>query len=121
MPTIGLTAPNQGFGEIDYLGTAFFVQNVLGFNNGAETFFRIVNQSNTAAQVWAVLTKDVPNTTPEVGAGSCNFAAGQSSATLAAQPVPPNAVNPPTTCNVSFVRRAGARLPYFSNRSPHRA
>jgi len=53
-----------------------------------------------------VLTKDVPNTSPETGAGSCNYTsttAANPSATLAAQPVPPNAANPPTTCNISFV------------------
>jgi hypothetical protein len=121
-PAIGLTEPgigvpptsNTNFGSISYQGSAFFAQNVLGFNNGAETFFRIVNTSNTAAPVWAVLTKDVPNTSPETGAGSCNFPAGTSttapSATLASQPVPPNAVNTPTTCNISFVAglRSGA-------------
>jgi hypothetical protein len=111
---VGLTVPNSTFASITYEGSAFFVQNVLGFNNGAETFFRIVNSSNTVAPVWAVLTKDVPNTSPEVGAGSCNFPAGPSptaqSATLAPQPVPPNVVNTPTTCNVSFVAglRSGA-------------
>src|SRR5947209_15392358 len=69
----------------------------------------MVNQGNTAAPVWAVLTKDVPNTSPEVGAGSCNYAAGQSSATLAPQPVPPNAANPPTTCNISFVAKLASQ------------
>jgi hypothetical protein len=98
------TAPSQPFGSISYQGAAFFAQNVFGINNGSPTFFRMVNPSNTAAQVWAVLTKDVPNVSPESGAGSCNFTApATGSATLAAQPVPPNAANPPTTCNISFV------------------
>jgi hypothetical protein len=95
-------APDGPFGSITYEGSVFFAQNVFGINNGSPTFFRMVNPSNTAAQVWAVLTKDVPNTSPETGAGSCNFT-GPSTATLAAQPVPPNAANPPTTCNISFV------------------
>jgi len=105
--TISLTnAPSQFFGTIVYQGAVFFAQNVFGINNGSPTFFRMVNPSNTAAQVWAVLTKDVPNTSPETGAGSCNYTsttAANPSATLAAQPVPPNAGNPPTTCNISFV------------------
>jgi hypothetical protein len=103
--TLSLTnAPSATFGSISYQGAAFFAQNVFGINNGSPTFFRMVNPSNAAAQVWAVLTKDVPNTSPETGAGSCNFTApATGSATLAAQPVPPNAANPPTTCNVSFV------------------
>ena len=96
------TAPSQTFGSISYQGSVFFAQNVFGVNNGSPTFFRMVNASNTAAQVWAVLTKDVPNTSPETGAGSCNYN-GTSSATLSAQPVPPNATNPPTVCNISFV------------------
>jgi hypothetical protein len=109
---IGLTGPNTGFGSINYEGTVFFAQNVFGINNGSPTFFRMVNQSNTAAQVWAVLTKDVPNTSPEVGAGSCTFQAQPPtppSATLAPAPVPPNAVNPPTTCNISFVARLASQ------------
>jgi hypothetical protein len=103
--TISLTnAPSQFFATIAYQGSAFFAQNVFGINNGSPTFFRMVNPSNTAAQVWAVLTKDVPNSSPETGAGSCNFTApATGSATLAPQPVPPNAANPPTTCNISFV------------------
>lgn len=103
--TISLTnAPSQPFGAISYQGAVFFAQNVFGINNGSPTFFRMVNPSNTAAQVWAVLTKDVPNTSPETGNGSCNYTAPSTgSATLTAQPVPPNAVNPPVTCNISFV------------------
>ena len=103
--TISLTnAPSQNYASIVYQGAAFFAQNVFGINNGSPTFFRMVNPSNTAAQVWAVLTKDVPNTSPTTGTGSCNFTAPSTgSATLAPQPVPPNAVNPPTTCNISFV------------------
>jgi len=103
--TLSLTnAPSQFFGSIAYQGSAFFAQNVFGINNGSPTFFRMVNPSNTAAQVWAVLTKDVPNVSPETGAGSCNFTApATGSATLATQPVPPNAANPPSTCNISFV------------------
>ncbi len=98
------TAPSATFGSIAYQGAAFFAQNVFGINNGSPTFFRMVNPSNVAAQVWAVLTKDVVNQSPETGAGSCNFTApATGSATLAPQPVPPNAVNPPTTCNISFV------------------
>jgi hypothetical protein len=108
--TTGLTAPNQTFGSIDYLGVVFFAQNVFGINNGSPTFFRMVNESNTAAPVWAVLTKDVPNAVPEVGAGSCTYQpAGSSSATLTAPPVPPGAVNPPTTCNISFVAKLSSQ------------
>ena len=42
--------------------------------------------SNTAAQVWAVLTKDVINQVPETGQGSCND---------------PGTIT--ATCNTSFV------------------
>jgi hypothetical protein len=103
--TVSLTtAPSQTFGSIAYQGSAFFAQNVFGINNGSPTFFRMVNPSNTAAPVWAVLTKDVPNAAGQGGTGSCNFTGGSPpSATLAPQPVPPNAANPPSTCNISFV------------------
>lgn len=103
--TFSLTnAPSQPFGTISYQGAAFFAQNVFGINNGSPTFFRMVNPSNTPAQVWAVLTKDVVNQAGTTGTGSCNFTApATGSATLAPQPVPPNAVNPPSTCNISFV------------------
>jgi hypothetical protein len=101
---IGLTVANQGFGSIDYLGSVFFAQNVFGINNGSPTFFRMVNQSNTAAQVWAVLTKDVVNQTPEVGNGSCNYPAASTTTTATASIATGGvANNPPATCNVSFV------------------
>src|SRR5260370_10560614 len=102
---IGLTGPNTGFGSINSEGTVFFAPNVFGINNGSPTFFRMVNQSNTAAQVWAVLTKDVPNTSPEVGAVTCTFQTQPPtppSAPLAPAPAPPNAANPPTTSHLSF-------------------
>jgi hypothetical protein len=105
---IGLTVANQGFGSIDYIGSAFFAQNVFGINNGSPTFFRMVNTGNTAAPVWAVLTKDVPNTNPltaGTGTGSCNFPAASSTAQSAVIGSP--AQNPPQTCNISFV--AGLR------------
>jgi hypothetical protein len=109
--TISLTnAPSQFFGTISYQGAAFFAQNVFGINNGSPTFFRMVNPSNAAAQVWAVLTKDVVNAANTPGTGSCNFTApAAGSATLAPQPVPPNAANPPTTCNISFVANLAAQ------------
>jgi hypothetical protein len=96
--TVSLTtAPSQTFGSIAYQGSAFFAQNVFGINNGSPTFFRMVNPSNTAAQVWAVLTKDVVNAAGQTGTGSCNFTAGSPpSATL-------GGANPPSTCNISFV------------------
>jgi hypothetical protein len=102
---VGLTVPNSTFGSINYEGSAFFAQNVFGINNGSPTFFRMVNTSNTNAPVWAVLTKDVPNTSPltaGTGTGSCNFpAAPQATAPSAVIGSP--AQNPPQTCNISFV------------------
>jgi hypothetical protein len=102
---VGLTVPNATFGSINYEGSAFFAQNVFGINNGSPTFFRMVNTSNTNAPVWAVLTKDVPNTSPltaGTGTGSCNFpAAPQATAPSAVIGSP--AQNPPQTCNISFV------------------
>jgi hypothetical protein len=86
LPNIGLTTANQGFGEINYLGSVFFAQNVYGAATQQLTFFRAVNQSNTAAPIWAVLTKDVKNQFPESGAGSCNDPGGVTA-----------------TCNISFV------------------
>ena len=106
---IGLAGPNTTFGSISYQGTVFFAQNVFGINNGSPTFFRMVNTSNTAAPVWAVLTKDVPNTSPltaGTGTGSCNFPAGPN-ATAQSAVIGSPAQNPPQTCNISFV--AGLR------------
>jgi hypothetical protein len=88
---IPLTQPNQSFGSINYAGSVFFAQNVFGLANNYPVFFRAVNQGNTAAQVWAVLTKDVSNVVPESGAGSCTFPAGGSTAPATG------------TCNISFV------------------
>src|SRR5439155_3194918 len=69
----------------------FFAQNVFGAANGYPVFFRAVNQGNTPAQIWAVLTKDVSNVIPETGAGSCTFPAGGTTAPITA------------SCNTSFV------------------
>ena len=92
IPTpIPLTSPNQTFGNINYQGSVFFAQNVFGLANNYPVFFRAVNQGNTAAQLWAVLTKDVSNVVPESGAGSCTFPARGSTAPATA------------TCNISFV------------------
>jgi plastocyanin len=88
---IPLTRPNDTFGNISYQGSVFFAQNVFGANNNYPVFFRAVNQGNTAAQIWAVLTKDVPNVVPETGAGSCSFPAGGTTAPVTA------------SCNISFV------------------
>jgi len=88
---IPLTSQNQTFGNINYQGSVFFAQNVFGLANNYPVFFRAVNQGNTAAQVWAVLTKDVSNVVPQSGAGSCTFPAGGSTAPVSA------------TCNTSFV------------------
>jgi hypothetical protein len=88
---IPLTNPNQTFGNINYQGSVFFAQNVFGAANNYPVFFRAVNRSNTAATVWAVLTKDVNNVVPETGAGSCTFPAGGSTAPASA------------TCNISFI------------------
>jgi hypothetical protein len=79
-------APNGPFGSINYEGSVLFVENVFGTATGARTFFRAVNQSNTPAQIWAVLTKDVVNQVPETGQGSCNDPGGITA-----------------TCNISFV------------------
>jgi hypothetical protein len=69
-------APNGPFGSITYEGSTFFAQNVFGFaQTGTRTFFRVVNQSNTPAQIWAVMTNDVTNQVPETGQGSCTFPA----------------------------------------------
>ena len=85
-------APNGGFGSITYEGSAFFVQNVFGFaQTGTRTYFRAVNQSNTPAQIWAVLTRDVTNQVPETGQGSCTVPAGGGTAPITA------------SCNTSFV------------------
>jgi hypothetical protein len=86
-----LTRPDDTFGRITYRGSVFFAQNVFGAANGYPVFFRAVNQGNTAAQIWAVLTKDVSNVVPETGAGSCNFPAGGTTAPITA------------SCNISFV------------------
>ena len=88
---IPLTSVNQTFGNITYQGTVFFAQNVFGAANLYPVFFRAVNQGNTPAQIWAVLTKDVSNVVPETGAGSCTFPAGGSTAPVTG------------TCNISFV------------------
>jgi hypothetical protein len=88
---IPLTTPNQTFGSISYNGSVFFAQNVFGAANNYPVFFRAVNRGNTPAQIWAVLTKDVNNVSPETGAGSCTFPAGGSTAPVTA------------TCNTSFV------------------
>jgi hypothetical protein len=97
---IPLTQPNQTFATIAYQGSVFFAQNVFGAANLYPVFFRAVNQGNTAAQIWAVLTKDVSNVVPEVGAGSCN----DSAAILAAVPQPaPTGTPAGTACNISFV------------------
>ena len=89
---IPLTIPNQTFASISYQGSVFFAQNVFGVNNLYPTFFRAVNPTNTAAQIWAVLTKDVNNVVPETGAGSC----GDQTANTNGNPVPP-------ACNTLFV------------------
>src|SRR5258708_51821 len=92
-------APNGGFGSITYEGSAFFVQNVFGFaQTGTRTYFRAVNQSNTPAQIWAVLTKDVINQVPESGQGSCDVPAGGGSAPIT------------STCNTSFVANLTSSL-----------
>jgi hypothetical protein len=68
------------------------VQNVFGFaQTGTRTYFRAVNQSNTPAQIWAVLTRDVTNQVPETGQGSCTVPAGGGTAPITA------------SCNTSFV------------------
>jgi len=97
-PVVGLTgligvppASNTSFGSINYQGSAFFAQNAFGAADGALTFFRAVNRSNTPAQIWAVLTKDVINQVPESGAGSCTVPAGGGTAPITA------------SCNTSFV------------------
>jgi hypothetical protein len=85
-------APNGSFGSITYEGSTFFAQNVFGFaQTGTRTYFRAVNQSNVPAQIWAVLTTDVINQSPETGQGSCNVPAGGGTAPITA------------TCNTSFV------------------
>jgi hypothetical protein len=91
--TTSLTpSPNQSLGAIAYEGTTALVQNVFGFaQTGTRTYFRVVNQGNTPAQVWAVLTKDVTNQAPETGAGSCTFPVAGGTAPVTA------------TCNTSFV------------------
>jgi hypothetical protein len=69
-------APNGPFGSITYEGSTFFAQNVFGFaQTGTRTYFRAVNQSNTPAQIWAVMTNDVVNQVPLSGQGSCTFPA----------------------------------------------
>ena len=88
----------------------FFAQNVFGINNGSPTFFRMVNQSNIAAPVWAVLTKDVPNTAPETGAGSCNLPRpGHPRQRWPLSRYPRTPMNPPTTCNISFVAKLASQ------------
>src|SRR5258708_1778824 len=68
------------------------LQNVFGFaQTGTRTYFRAVKQSNTPAQIWAVLTRDVVNQVPETGQGSCNVPAGGGTAPVT------------STCNTSFV------------------
>ena len=80
-----LLAANTTFGSIAVNGSTFFAQNVFGFaQTGTRTYFRVVNQGNTPAQIWAIITNDVPNTVPETGAGNC---AGADT----------------PTCNISFV------------------
>jgi hypothetical protein len=69
----------------------FFAQNVFGASNNYPVFFRAVNRGNAAATIWAVLTKDVNNVSPETGAGSCTFPAGGSTAPISG------------SCNISFV------------------
>jgi hypothetical protein len=96
---IPLTSPNQNFGNISYAGSTFFAQNVFGAANLYPVFFRAVNQGNTPAQIWAVLTKDVSNVVPETGAGSCNTSA----AILGASPQPAPTGPGGTACNISFV------------------
>jgi hypothetical protein len=96
---IPLTQPNQFFANISYQGSVFFAQNVFGAANLYPVFFRAINQGNTAAQIWAVLTKDVSNVVPQTGAGSCN----DTSAILAASPQPAPTGPGGTPCNISFV------------------
>lgn len=85
-------APNGSFGSIAYEGATFFAQNVFGFaQTGTRTYFRAVNQSNTPAQIWAVLTRDVINQAPETGQGSCSVPAGGGTAPIT------------SSCNISFV------------------
>ena len=92
-------APNGPFGSITYEGSTFLAQNVFGFaQTGTRTFFRAVNQSNVPAQIWAVLTRDVPNQVPETGAGSCTVPAGGGTAPIT------------STCNTSFVADLSSTL-----------
>jgi len=90
-PFVLTPAPNQVFGSINYEGSVFFAQNVFGALNNYPVFFRAVNRGNAAATIWAVLTKDVSNVSPETGAGSCTFPAGGSTAPITG------------SCNISFV------------------
>jgi hypothetical protein len=96
---IPLTTPNQFFSSIGYNGSEFFAANVFGAADGAETFFRVVNESNAPVQVWAVLTKDVINQMPETGQGSCTFPATGGTTPITA------------TCNTSFVANLTAAAP----------
>ena len=105
-PGIGTAGPNTSFGLINYPGTVFFAQNVFGINNGSPTFFRMVNTSNTSAPVWAVLTKDVPNTSPlTAGTGRevATFQQGRRRQRHRRSQGRRSGRTRPTTCNISFV------------------